>query len=102
MAFGAPPLPRPIPQIPRLMSQGEVRPGMVQGQHWSSPVPISEPIPPLRVPEITRGGFLTGRTVTIGGDPYTPRPEWIDTISQLRSISPASHADPRLSNRMER
>jgi hypothetical protein len=84
------PLPPPVPRERRLMSQGEVRPGMVQGQHWLAEAPISEQIPPLGPPN-----YINKIEVRA---PYSARPEWIDTIAQIRAISPSLQPNLSLSN----
>lgn len=57
-----------------LLSQGETRPGVVQGQHFGRPLPPSE-------------------------SPYAPVLEWIDPPPRP---TPAMRADPRLSNPVTR
>jgi hypothetical protein len=67
-----------------LLSQGEVRPGIVQGQCWRETDygPIYTPTPDGgRAPVY----ILGGRTRLVATNP-----------------TPPSHADPRLANRMER
>lgn len=89
MVFGPPPIPsptgirldleldpiiNPYPAEPRLLSQGEVRPGMVQGQHWAG----RDSIPPL--------GTLRHIARWESADPWAARPEWIDTFPKFGNI----------------
>lgn len=77
----------------QLMSQGEVRPGMVQGQHWQESTPRQRStVGPdgERVPI-----FVIGESP----DPYAARPEWIDTHSQFRRMVPSFRPNVSLSNR---
>lgn len=74
-----------------LLSQGEARPGIVQGPHWGIP-------PWLRSrPKIDS---TTHDSVGPGSIPVLIPPMQVWHITALPT--PRSHADPRLSNRMER